>query len=116
MKPYTESLINGMILILLSGWGYLASESPSPTALIPAAFGVALLACYSGLKSETKVVAHAAAGLTLVVLVALIMPLRGTIARGDFAAVSRVVVMMVFTAIALVTMVRSFIEARRNRT
>jgi len=115
MTPHAASLLNAVVLIVFSGWGYLASETPSLTALIPAIFGLALLACYSGVKSQNKAIAHVAVGLTLIVLLALIMPLRGTISRGDGLATFRVIVMMVFTAISLFAFVKSFIEARRNR-
>ena len=63
----------------MSGWGYLSSASPSPTALIPLFFGVALLLCYPGIKKENKIIAHVAVLLTLIVLVALFMPLKGAI-------------------------------------
>ena len=35
----------GLALIALGLWGYVTAQTPSPTALIPAAFGIVLLAC-----------------------------------------------------------------------
>ena len=115
MKAHTASLLNALVLIAFSAWAYLASASAPLTALIPAAFGVALLLCYPGVKSQNKVIAHIAVLLTLVILVALFMPLTGAIGRGDTLAVVRLVIMLATTAIALVFFVKSFIDARRGR-
>ncbi len=115
MKPNTANMINGIVLVLFSSWGYFASDSPSATAFIPAVFGVALLACNGGIKAENKIISHVAVTLTLVVLLALIMPLRGTLSRGDTGATLRVIIMMASSALALAFFIRSFIEARRNR-
>jgi len=62
-----------------------------------------------------KVVAHAVAGLTLLISIALIMPLIGSIGRDDMVAVFRVGVMMAASLFALVIYVRSFIAVRRAR-
>lgn len=115
MNAHTASLINAIVLIVMAAWGYLSSETPSLTALIPVAFGALLLACYPGVKAENKVIAHIAVLLTLIVLVALFMPLRGAIGRGDMLAIVRVAIMMASTAMAMVFFVKSFIEARRSR-
>ncbi|MEM7431071.1 MAG: hypothetical protein AAF351_03925 [Pseudomonadota bacterium] len=115
MKPHQASLINAVVLIAMSAWAYLASDTPSVTAFIPAAFGVLLLACLPGVKAENKIVAHIAVLLTLVVLVALFMPLRGAIGREDTLAIVRVGLMMATTAFALAMFIKSFIDVRRNR-
>ncbi|MEM7291263.1 MAG: hypothetical protein AAF412_12990, partial [Pseudomonadota bacterium] len=83
MKAHTANLINGIALLAMPLWAYFSSVSPSLTALIPAAFGVCLIACHSGVKSENKVVAHIAVLLTLIAFIALFMPLNGAIGRGD---------------------------------
>ena len=116
MKPHVASLINALLLIALSSWGYFSSDTPSITALIPAFVGVALLICNPGLKKENKVVAHIAVILTLLVLIGLVKPLMGALDRSDNMAIGRVSVMMLFTVIALITFIRSFIDARKNRT
>ena len=113
MTPHLASLINAVVLIGCSAWAYVGASSF--TALIPAAFGVALLACYPGVKAENKVIAHIAVLLTLVVLVALVMPLRGAIARGDTLSLIRVAAMMATSAIAIVYFIKSFRDARRAR-
>ncbi|MEM1259143.1 MAG: hypothetical protein AAGC45_09790 [Bacteroidota bacterium] len=115
MKAHSASLLNAILLIGLSAWGYFSSETPSMTALIPAIIGVILLACNSGVKNENKVIAHIAVVLTLIVLMGLIKPLTGALERDDSAAVARVVVMMISTVVALVFFIRSFIEARKKR-
>ncbi|MEM9310913.1 MAG: hypothetical protein AAGA34_05640 [Pseudomonadota bacterium] len=109
------SLINVAVLIIMSAWGYLGSANPSLTALIPAAFGVALLACHPGVKAENKVVAHIAVVLTLLVFLALFMPMRGAISRGDAMAGLRVGAMLGASLVALIAFIRSFIAARKAR-
>jgi len=116
MTAHNASLINAILLIALSAWAYLASDNPSFTALIPAIFGAALLACYQGVKAENKVIAHIAVLLTLIILIALLMPLNGAVARGDTMAIFRVGVMLLSTAVALVLFVKSFIDARKARS
>ena len=116
MLPYKANLINGVVLIALSTLGYFLSDSPSLTALIPAGFGMVLLALTPGVKSENKAIAHIAVLLTLVLLFALIfMPLRGAIAREDTLAILRVCVMTATTTFAIVCFVKSFIDVRRSR-
>ena len=115
MKAHTASLLNAIILIALSAWGYLSSDSPSPTALIPTVIGVLLLLCYSGVKNENKIIAHVAVVLTLLILVGLIKPLTGAMGRDDMMAVARISVMLLSTAVALVLFIKSFIDAKKNR-
>ena len=114
MKAHTASLINAILLIVLPLWGYLSSDTPSPTALIPAAIGVILLALNFGVKKENKVIAHIAVLLTLLILIALIKPLMGAIGRADTLAIGRLGAMIISTALAMVFFVKSFIEARKK--
>ena len=115
MKAHNVSLVNSVILIAMSAWGYLASEAPSITALIPLFFGVILLLCYQGVKKQNKVIAHVAVLLTLVVLVALFMPLKGAIGRSDTEATVRVALMIVTSALSMVYFIKSFIDARKDK-
>ena len=115
MKPHQINLANAIILILLSAWGYFGSANPSITALIPAAFGLGLLALNPGLKRENKIVAHLVVVLTLLIVIALIMPLKGAIGRGDTMGITRVAIMLVSGIVAIAIFVRSFIEARKAR-
>ncbi|MEM1176225.1 MAG: hypothetical protein AAGI27_15630 [Pseudomonadota bacterium] len=115
MKAHTASLINAIVLIAVSAWAYLSSDSPSITALIPGFFGVLLIACFPGVKAENKIVAHIAALLTLLLIVALAMPLKGALGRDDMAAVVRVSIMLLATVFAMTMFVKSFIDVRRAR-
>ena len=115
MKAHIASLINAVVLIVLSAWGFFSSEDPSVTALIPGFAGVALLGMNPGIKKENKVIAHVAVLLTLLILLALIMPLKGAIGRGADLAVMRIVLMMASSVFAMVFFVKSFIDARKRR-
>ena len=115
MKAHIVSLIHAVALIGLGGYGYLSSDTPSVTALIPVVFGVLLLAMNNGVKKENKVNAHIAVLLTLLIIIGLIKPLTGAMGRGDSAAVARVATMLVLGVLAMVSFVRSFIAARKAR-
>ncbi len=115
MKAHTASLLNALVLIAVSAWAFLSSETGSLTILVPAAFGVLLLACYPGVKAENKIAAHVAVVLTLLILMALFMPLMNAVSRGDPMAVTRVLIMLVATAVAFVFFIKSFIDARKSR-
>ena len=116
MKAHTTSLISSVLLIAMSAWGYLSSATPSITALIPLFFGVALIFCYPGIKNENKIIAHVAVLLTLIVLVALFMPLKGAFGRDDsMMAIIRISIMLIGTAMSLTGFIRSFIVARKNK-
>ena len=112
MNASKANLINSISLIAFGLWGYF--EVTSPTALIPVGFGVVLLLCYNGVKTQNKVVAHIAVLLTLVILLALIgMRLPKSIESGGIG-LFRVLAMCATSLIAMVYFVRSFIEARRK--
>lgn len=116
MKAHIVSLIHAVALIGLGGYGYLSSDTPSVTALIPVVFGVLLLAMNNGVKKENKVIAHIAVLLTLLITIGLIKPLTGAMGDdGDSAAVARVATMLVLGVLAMVSFVRSFIAARKAR-
>lgn len=115
MKPYLINLINGLVLVLLSLLGYFTSETPSITALIPTFIGVILLLCTLGLKKENKGVAHIAVLFTFIILVGLVKPLLGALEREDATALGRVSFMILSSTVALITFIKSFVEARRKR-
>jgi hypothetical protein len=115
MKAHTTSLISSVLLIAMSAWGYMSSATPSITALIPLFFGVVLIFCYPGVKNENKIIAHVAVLLTLIVLVALFMPLKGAFGRDDSMAIIRISIMLIGAAMSLTGFVRSFIAARKNK-
>tara|TARA_B100001059_G_scaffold235599_1_gene281810 strand:+ start:5853 stop:6206 length:354 start_codon:yes stop_codon:yes gene_type:complete len=115
MKPHKISLINAVILILISSWGYFSSETPSKTALIPAFIGLIILLLNKGLKKENKAIAHIIVLLTLIVLIGLIKPLTGAVERNDDFAIIRVGIMIISTLIALILFVKNFIDIRKNK-
>ena len=115
MKANTISLINAILLISLSIWGYLSSETPSITALIPTVFGILLMLLNKGVKNENKVAAHLAVLLTLLVILGLIKPLLGSVERKDYPAIIRVNIMLLSSILAMVYFIKSFIETRKKR-
>jgi hypothetical protein len=115
MNAHKASLINAILLITLSLWGYFSPETPSITALIPAFVGAILIAINNGVKKENKVIAHIAVVLTLVILFGLIKPLLGAVDRSDNLAILRVLIMIISTIMAMIYFIKSFIQARKNR-
>ena len=115
LNAHKASLINAISLILIGGFGYLQSETPSPTALIPVVVGGLLIAMNKGVKDENKIIAHIAVLLTLIMLLGLAMPLMGSLKRGDTQGTIRVIVMIFTTIGALFYFVKSFIDARKSR-
>lgn len=115
MTPATASLINAIALIALAGYGYLSSDTPSVTALIPVIFGVILLALNPGVRRGNKMIAHTAVVLTLIVLLGLVQALTGAVGREDTGAIVRVAIMIATTIFALVAFIRNFIAVRKAR-
>ena len=115
MKSNTISLINAIILVSFSLWGYFSSETPSATALIPTAFGMLLVLLNKGVKNENKLAAHLAVLLTLLVIFGLIKPLLGSVERKDYPAIIRVNIMLLSSILAMVYFIKSFIETRKKR-
>jgi len=114
MNPYKANLLNSLTLIIVGFWGYF--ESSSVTALIPVVFGFVLLACSKGVKNQNKIIAHVAVLFTLIILLALVgMRLPKSIDSGGIGLV-RVLVMISTSALAMIYFVKSFIEARRNKS
>ncbi len=115
MKAHTASLINAISLIALGIWSYIGSGKPSPTALIPVIIGFILLLTYNGLKQENKNIAHIAAMLTMIMFFTLFKPLIGVINREDNWGLLRVAIMQITTILAIIYLVKSFIDARKRR-
>ena len=125
------SITYGVILILLGVEGYTntiglfnVTELHSPTALIPAGFGVALLLCgLLAVKASIRMhVMHVAALVGLIGAIGglgMAGPKLPALMRGDDgikpAAVKMQITMGVICLAFLVMCVKSFINARRRR-
>ncbi|PWE00355.1 hypothetical protein [Marinilabilia rubra] len=112
MKLYALSLINGIVLIILGIWSHLWPDSPSPTALIPVVFGVAILLLNKGVRNYRKGISNAVMVITFMILLGLIFPLKGSIERGDTPALLRVLTMMVVSLISFIFFLKRFINDR----
>ena len=115
MKPFQANLLNAIILIVMGLWGYFGSETPSPTSLIPVAFGVVFALVTAPFKKENKIVAHVVVLLTFLLIIALFMPLSGAIERDDSLGIFRVGLMIASSIFAMVIFIKSFIDARKAR-
>lgn len=114
MNSYKANLINSSTLIIIGLWGYF--ESSSVTALIPVVFGVILILCSKGVKSQNKLIAHIAVLLTLIILLSLVgMRLPKSIESGGLGLL-RVFSMIATSTLAMIFFVKSFIDARKNRS
>jgi hypothetical protein len=113
VQTHTASAINALFLIALPGWLYLSSETPSWTILIPVGIGLALLACYPGVRAGSRIVTTLATLITAVTLFALFRPLMSVTGREDTSGLIRVLVMMGSTLFALTLFFRDIVRRRR---
>ena len=116
MKTSSSSLLNAIILISMGLWGYFESESKAITALIPVIIGTILLLVNKGVKNENKALAHVAVLLTFLILLGLVKPLLGAFERENTYAIIRVLLMIISSIWAMISFIKSFISARKNRT
>ena len=116
MKASLSSLLNAIILISMGLWGYFESESKAITALIPVIIGIILLLVNKGVKNENKALAHVAVLLTFLILIGLIKPLMGAVERENTYAMIRVLLMIISSLWAMISFIKSFISARKNKT
>ena len=116
MKASISSLLNAIILISMGLWGYFESESKAITALIPVIIGTILLLVNKGVKNENKALAHVAVLLTFLILLGLIKRLLGAFERENAYAIIRVLFMIISSLWAMISFIKSFISARKNKT
>ena len=116
MKASLSSLLNAVILISMGLWGYFESESKAITALIPVIIGTILLLVNKGVKNENKALSHVAVLLTFLILFGLIKPLLGAFERENTNAIIRVLLMIISSIWAMISFIKSFISARKNKT
>jgi hypothetical protein len=114
----STTILFGVVLTLLGFFGYFMTGTSSFTALIPAAFGLLLLALGFIARSESarKHAMHAAAAVALVGCLGALMSLLRTPTgvRSAIALYSQLA-MVVLTGVFVALCVRSFIAARRAR-
>ena len=122
MKTYQANLINGVVLISMSLWAYLSFEGTiekpqqSITALIPLVLGVILILCNKGIKKENKVIAHIAVFVTLIAILGNVSkPLMSAIEEGRKMGILRICLMILTSVLAMITFIKSFISARKNK-
>jgi len=115
MKAHVANLLNAVVLIAMGLWGYFGSVDPSPTAFIPVGAGAILLALTNGVKTENKVIAHIAVLLTFLLILALAMPFKGSIERGDTMGMVRTGLMILTGILAMIAFIGSFKAARKAR-
>jgi hypothetical protein len=118
MKPVTINNVNAIVLVIAGLYGYFgvaaADGHHSPTALIPAAFGVLFIIMGQFWAKSPKVVSHVVIVLTLVLF---IMCGMRFVKVADWDAKKFIfLVCMLSNGIALVFFIKSFIDARKNRT
>jgi hypothetical protein len=122
MGPIT--IITGILLIALGVGGYafaLTTDHPSPTALIPAAFGLVLLLLGLLARSE-KMRMHVMHVAVLIGLVGFLIPAWRVISKAistgidaPSLAVVANVLMALICGVYVVLCIKSFIDARRSR-
>ena len=116
MKTYIISSINGLLLILLSLWGYYASTHPSPTAFIPVILGLAILLFNNGVRRQQKKALIWTFALTLLAFGGLFKPLTGAINRHDIGAQVRVIVMLTTSAAALIYLIKNGVKIKTTKS
>ena len=123
MKTEQSNLLNSLTLITIGLWGYfdvsdynlsIITSFEHWTALIPVVFGFVLLLCHKGVKNNSKLVAHIAVVVTLLIFIALVgkrLPI--SIEQGG-AGLFRVIAMSLTSFLAMITFVKSFIANRKK--
>jgi hypothetical protein len=114
----STTIVFGLLLTFLGLGGYLAAGAGSPTALIPAFFGIILMVLGFLARAEPmrKHAMHAAAAVALIGFAgALFSLLRTPLGLRPALAVYAQVAMLILTAVFLWLCVKSFRDARRLR-
>ena len=106
MNIYRIMLVNAAVLIALGVYGFIISGSP--TALIAPGIGVILIILAFPVKNENKTAAHIAVALTL--LSTIVFFVTGFLRRNMI-----VLVMAVFTLLALIIYIMDFMRRKKER-
>lgn len=118
----TTAIISGILLILTGIVGYVFSQidgHASPTALIPAAFGLLLVIIGFVAKSKENLRMHLMHAAVVIGLLGFLIPAWRLFSRRNDLTVSLAVLSQAMMAIIclffVILCVQSFINARRNR-
>ena len=112
INPKKATLINSLSLIVIGLSGYFIKSSP--TALIPSIFGIFLGVCYFLYDKNSKLIAHIAIFLILIVFISLFMPLNARIANKDLFGILRVAGMQIISLYSMICFIANFIKARKE--
>ena len=123
MKTEKYNLLNSLTLIIIGLWGYFdvsdydlsaITSFEHWTALITVFFGIVLFLCHKGIKNNSKLIAHIAVVVTLLILIALVgkrLPI--SIEQGGIG-LFRVILMSLTSLMALIIFIRNFISNRKK--
>jgi hypothetical protein len=120
MTAQKMNLINALTLVIVGLWGFIDVNTPSLetgiswTALIPVFFGAIFLLCQKGIKNDSKIIAHIAVVLTLLILIALVGKRLPISIENGGIGLFRVTVMSLTSLLAFIIFIRSFIENRKK--
>lgn len=117
------TLALGVVLIIVGLAGYFLTGAVSLTALIPAAFGL-VIAVLGLIARDPRMRKHAMHAAVVIALLGFLGSVRGLAQLGALfdgtaarpAAVVSQTIMAVLTLVYIVMAVRSFVQARANRT
>lgn len=115
------TVVIGVILIALGTIGYIATDMVSPTALIPAVFGIVLLVLglYGRQENRRKIAMHLAMGIALVGVLGTmrgLLQLPTVLGGGQVERPAAVVAQGLMALLLIIYLglgIRTFINARR---
>ncbi len=113
MNAHSGNILNGIVLMAMSAWGYLATGAP--TSFIAGGFGLLFLICSPWIKKDHKIVSHIVVLLTFLLIIMLFKPFSAAMADGRTLAMVRVGAMILAGIIAMITFIKSFRAARLAR-
>lgn len=122
MTAQKMNLINALTLVIVGLWGFIDVNTPSLetgiswTALIPVFLGAIFLLCQKGIKNDSKIIAHIAVVLTLLILIALVGKRLPISIENGGIGLFRVAVMSLTSLLAFIIFIRSFIENRKRHS
>ena len=116
MNQSVSFKINALALVLIGLLDFLNNDL-SYITFIFVLIGVLLYFGWKKVKNKHMAQAHAAVVITLLAFLSLaIKPLPSAISKGETMPLVRVATMVLTNAVSLVYFIRSFIQARKNRT